>query len=146
MQRNFDQQGCMMPLVGGLCLVQWTFDQQGCMMPLIGGLYLVHRTFDQQGRMMPLIGGLCLVRTSPARHNDSAPHWRTLSHTAEFATTRYRAYNTISNDHQTSCTNREKQKPNGQLSCPKIRLLHNNEYNDLIYLKGLKILGGRFSL
>jgi hypothetical protein len=82
----------IMPLVGGLCLVQRTstskvnmicpcrrtlsrtmdFNQQGQHdLPLIGGLCLVQRTSPAGQHYLPLIGGLCHVqRTSPTGQHD----------------------------------------------------------------------------
>ena len=90
---------------------------------------------------LPLIGELCLVQqTLPARHNEIAPCRGTQQD--------------IEHQHKSQwpfkqiAPIKQNEIPKGQLSCPKIRLLHNNNNKQtyLIYLKGLKILGGCFSL
>jgi hypothetical protein len=139
------------PLVGGLCLVQRTSPVGQHDLPLIGGLCLEQRTSPVGQHDLPLIGGLCLVqRTSPVGQHD-LPLIGGLCHIQRTSTLwvsmiawQSRAW------HKTNDTSRVAPK-NDAKRIPKDRMLRVVEEsvrlndNDLNYLNGLKILGGRFS-
>ncbi len=74
MQRTSTTKGLNgLPLVGGLCLMQWTLTARGLNdLPLVGGLCLVQWTSTVRGlNDLPLIGGLCLVPMTDFDHDGS---------------------------------------------------------------------------
>ncbi len=80
-----------MPLIGGLCLVQWTSTTKGLNdLPLVGGLCLVQRTLTGRGlNDLPLIGGLCLVQqTSTTKGLNDLPLVRGLCLVQQTSTAR----------------------------------------------------------